>query len=478
MFLMLMASSWVLVICFVTFQYGRERLFKAEKLNSELQIFNMRVLDYLEHGDSLPDMSELDVSRFADGFTPLDLSGVRVSVITFAGDVVFDNMLDSLPVVNHLDRPEIAQAMTYGTGYTLRRRSETTDDNYFYSAMKGNRYILRSAMPYSLSLRELLVVDSSFLWLMLGLTFLIGIVGYFSTMKIGTTISRLNLFAKKAERGEQISTDERFPHDELGDISNHIVRLYAQLQQATENLHREHQRTLFEEQEKIRIKKQLTNNINHELKTPVASIHACIETLLDHPELPVGKRTEFLERCHSNSERLCSLLNDVSTITRMDEGSRHIEKEPVDLRRIIDECVEENAPRLQERGITLDIIGFASTMPMKGNASLLGSVFRNLIDNAVAYAACSNISIRLVDDNDEACRISFADNGTGIEEKHLPHIFERFYRVDKGRSRKMGGTGLGLSIVNNTVSLHGGVISAANRPEGGLEFVFTLKKNT
>ena len=120
---------------------------------------------------------------------------------------------------------------------------------------------------------------------------------------------------------------------------------------------------------------------------------------------------------------------------------------------------------------------FPPHVEIEGNPSLIGSIFRNLADNASAYSGGSDIYIRLLDDTAEEYRISFADNGVGVGEEHLPHLFERFYRVDKGRSRKMGGTGLGLAIVKHAVLFHGGTISVHNRKEGGLEFIFTLKKH-
>lgn len=134
--------------------------------------------------------------------------------------------------------------------------------------MKGDGIIVRSAVPYSVSLREVLAADWEFLWFMLGVTLLMSIAAYFTTRRLGHNITRLNEFAERAERGERIDERETFPHDELGDISNHIIRLYARLQRTTADRDREHALALHEEQEKIRIKKQLTNNINHELKTP------------------------------------------------------------------------------------------------------------------------------------------------------------------------------------------------------------------
>ena len=121
---------------------------------------------------------------------------------------------------------------------------------------------------------------------------------------------------------------------------------------------------------------------------------------------------------------------------------------------------------------------FRGPVEVEGNPSLLSSVFRNLADNAAAYSGGRDIFIRLEDDTDEECTILFADNGIGVDEEHLPHLFERFYRIDKGRSRKLGGTGLGLAIVRNAVEFHGGTITVHNRREGGLEFRFTLRKHS
>ena len=119
---------------------------------------------------------------------------------------------------------------------------------------------------------------------------------------------------------------------------------------------------------------------------------------------------------------------------------------------------------------------FKEQIVVEGNPSLIGSIFRNLTENAISYSGGKNIYITLVENNDGQCRISFEDDGCGVEEKQLPRLFERFYRVDKGRSRRMGGTGLGLAIVKHAVQFHGGTIVALNREDGGLQFEFTLNK--
>ena len=466
LFLLLLAFSWVLVACFIVFQYGREKHFKAERLNARLQLLNLRMLDALDEGVEPAACIAAHNGPFEE---------LRVTIIDRQGNVLFDNSLDTLPAANHLDRPEVAEALAHGSGYTIRRHSESTHRNYFYSAMLGDRYIIRSAVPYSVPLSTVLAADRVFLWFMLGVTLLMSIAGYFATRRLGHNISRLNDFAQRAERGERIDEPESFPHDELGEISNHIIRLYARLQQTTADRDREHALALHEEQEKIRIKKQLTNNINHELKTPVAAIQGYLETLLANPSLDAGRRTEFLEKSCAQIERLRRLLSDVATITRMDEASQVIRKEPVVVNDLIAEVAEEMALKPAEQRLRVNV-DFPERVEVVGNPALLSSIFRNLADNAAAYSGGRDIYIRLLDNSPEACTILFADNGIGVRDEHLPHLFERFYRVDKGRSRKLGGTGLGLSIVKNAVMIHGGTISARNRERGGLEFRFTLRK--
>ena len=193
--------------------------------------------------------------------------------------------------------------------------------------------------------------------------------------------------------------------------------------------------------------------------------------------LTAEKRTAFLEKSCAQVERLRHLLSDVSTITRMDEGRELIGKEPVVLNDLIDEVRAdmELRPEGQRLRVNCD---FQGPVEVEGNPSLLSSVFRNLADNAAAYSGGRDIFIRLLSDTAEACTILFADNGIGVDEEHLPHLFERFYRIDKGRSRKLGGTGLGLSIVKNAVVIHGGTITVRNGERGGLEFVFTLRKHS
>lgn len=463
----MLGYSILLVGCFIVFQYNREKEFKAEEMNTRLQIINTYLLTELEKGKDIREISLADFHPFEN---------VRLSVISDDGTVIYDNSMDSVPGRNHLNREEIRQALKSNSGYTVRRHSESTGGYYFYSATKGNGgYIVRTAVPYSISLVTLLKPDFRFMWIMGIVALVMCVLGYYATRRIGQHIMRLNRFAERVESGNPISDTEPFPNDELGAISSHIVRLYVRLQQAHIDRDREHKAALYEQQEKERIKKQLTNNINHELKTPVASIKICIETLLAHTDLSKEKRDLFLQRCLSNTERLQRLLADVSLITRMDDGSASIVKQAVNLSDLIGTAVTEHQMIAESKGIVIEN-EVVHALPMSGNPSLLEAVFNNLIDNAIAYSSGTVIKIRLLHEDEEKITLSVADNGIGIADEHLPKLFERFYRIDKGRSRAVGGTGLGLAIVKNAVMLHDGSISVENINSGGLSFRIILSR--
>jgi len=229
--------------------------------------------------------------------------------------------------------------------------------------------------------------------------------------------------------------------------------------------------------EKQRILKQhLTSNIAHELKTPLASIKGYLETILNNQNIPAEKQKYFLEKAFAQSERLTDLLNDISLLNNIEDAGGLFEFKSVSLKPVIRDVVENLKSRLTDKNIdcTIDV---ESDVIVNGNESLLFSVFQNLIENSINYAgANTQITIRKYLEDEKFYFFQYTDSGVGIQEEHLPRIFERFYRIDYGRSRETGGTGLGLSIVKNAVILHKGAISVKNRPEGGLEFLFSLAR--
>jgi signal transduction histidine kinase len=221
------------------------------------------------------------------------------------------------------------------------------------------------------------------------------------------------------------------------------------------------------------LKQQITENIAHELKTPVSSIKGFLETIL-HGNTDKARTMDYLKRAYSQSCRLSDLIHDISLLTKIEEAGRLYKVEEVNLEELIRDIYGEIQPKLQELNISLDL-KIQDNLIIKGSSALLYSIFRNLFDNAIDHAG-NEITIRL--DNyhtdEEYFFFSFSDTGTGVPDEDLPRLFERFYRVDKGRDRKRGGTGLGLAIVKNAIRFHKGDITVKNRNGGGLEFLFTL----
>lgn len=363
-----------------------------------------------------------------------------------------------------------------------------TDSKNKTLTYKGGMYILLALLiltlvggvityRFSLLSHELHseLTDEIIFYSIIGLASIATVLAIMLAMRLNRNLKSLKRVSEAMENGADIESVPNFANDELGDMSRHIIDLYKRLRQASSDLEREHGVALHEHQEKLRIKRQLTNNINHELKTPVAAIQGYLETLINNHDMSDEERNSFIEKSYAHSQRLSQLLHDVSTITRLEDGSSRIECESVDLGSIIEEIRSDIALLPDDRRMRVNV-SLPENMMVNGNPTLLMSIFKNLTDNAIAYSGGRDIYINATLDNSDAYTITVGDNGIGVDEDHIGHIFERFYRIDKGRSRKLGGTGLGLSIVKNAVLFHGGDIEVYNRKMGGLEFKFTLPK--
>lgn len=234
--------------------------------------------------------------------------------------------------------------------------------------------------------------------------------------------------------------------------------------------------TTAQEQEN-RLKRHLTQNISHELRTPVSSILGYLESILSNPDLPKERQHFFIERSFQQTQRLSDLLQDITVLNKIDEAKDFFDKSEVDISAIVKDVFNDVHLQLEVKNVQINNC-LPEFLTIHGNRSLLYSIFRNLTDNALAYAGNNiTINVTLLREDTQFYYFSFSDNGPGVNEEHLQRLFERFYRIDKGRSRKYGGTGLGLAIVKNAVLFHGGHITAKNVNEGGLNFLFSLKKN-
>ena len=226
-----------------------------------------------------------------------------------------------------------------------------------------------------------------------------------------------------------------------------------------------------------RLKHDMTNSIAHELRTPVSCARGYLETILNQP-LPEEKQRYFIERTYNQMIRLSQLISDVSMITKLEEASDLYALQELTPYSVVEEVKAALEIKLQEAQMTI-CNRIPEQTTVQANHSLLYAVFANLTENSIRYAGTgTTIEIDQTMEDERYYYFTFADNGPGIpESESLAKIFDRFYRIDGGRSREMGGSGLGLSIVRNAIRFHGGEISAKNRPTGGLEFFFSLAKS-
>lgn len=557
-------------VCFLLFQYQREREFSQEKLNHVLSNYNYQLFRRTREAADI----DKTVGQFIEEIPQKEL---RVTIIDPNGKVLFDNS-GAEEFNNHNDRSEVRKARMYNEGFAIRT-SGSTGKRYFYSASNIGSYIYRSALPYDPYVQKALSTDKDFIYFMILMTLIFFFVLSRFTFSIGRTISKLRDFALNIEKDRIAETDYIFPNDELGDISKNIVTLYHRQQKAKDELSMEREKLIkhfqyakegfamftaegkeilsnilfiqflnvisdnqirqaedvldikelepvklflsknipntnrkrkvlresatidkngkiflaecilfldnsyeiaindiSRQEEESRMKRQLTQNVAHELKTPVSSIQGYLETIISNPELASDKRQFFLERCYSQSTRLTGLLRDISVLNRLDEASEMFDLADINIAKLIAEIQKECSKEIEEKQIATEVI-LPGDPTIHGNYSLLYSIFRNLFDNAIAYAGEGiTITVNCYKEDPKFYYFSFSDNGVGISEEHINRIFERFYRVDKGRSRKVGGTGLGLSIVKNGVNFHKGQISAKSSQGKGVTFFFTLKK--
>ena len=257
-----------------------------------------------------------------------------------------------------------------------------------------------------------------------------------------------------------------------GDLSVRApVRGSGELRELAENYN-----TMAEQLERLdQSRSQFVSNASHELRTPLTTMKIMLETVMYEPDMPQDLRTEFMQDMNHEIDRLTGIVNDLLTLSRIDSESMEMKTEPVDMSALTTEVIHLLRPVAEKRGQRIES-AIASDLMMDGDRDRLYQILYNLTDNAIKYTPeGGHIGIMLTEENGSLVwRVR--DDGIGIPEEDQKHIFERFYRVDKARSRETGGTGLGLSIVKQLVAAHGGTISVYSETGKGTEFTVVLPR--
>lgn len=524
----------LLTLSFLYYHYEQEENVAVMNQQASMRNINESVFDLIRiRGENdFSDSCAIYLQRYVSHY---DKRGLRVTLIDVSsGDLLFDSSMPADVVAgNHADRPEIRQALTEGHGYDVRRLSSLMNEEYFYVATYHPEFpfIVRSSLPYKLAMDRdrsgdiiLMIVAGAIIALVLFLIYRIfkmargaefatqKLLQHLRTAQEGVAIfdSKRRLVFANSLFGEyadfissknlakvedilcqpELARIKRFVENE-GYYNNSVQETLVSYNIEKSGRVFAVRGVLFRDkglevsinditaaEEQTRIKRQLTQNIAHEFKTPVCGIQGYLETILqNYPDnMSEDQMLHFLERCYSQSNRLNTLVQDISQLNEMTGTAQRINKETVDLSKLVANIVQETGDKLAASEMSVEN-NLPDNLVINADSSMLYSIFRNLIDNAIAYAGKGTvIKISCFRADEQYYYFTFADNGTGVPDEHLSRIFERFYRVDKGRSRKLGGTGLGLAIVKNAVALHGGTISARNAQGGGLEFVFKLQR--
>ncbi|MEO8759411.1 MAG: ATP-binding protein [Bacteroidia bacterium] len=282
--------------------------------------------------------------------------------------------------------------------------------------------------------------------------------------RIEETLTKLRKLNTSAPEIKPVYTD---------DIADPLERFNAEIIQ----LSNERQKELEQLQKLENYRKEFLGNVSHELKTPIFNIQGYVATLIDGGIHDPKINIEYLKRADKSVDRMINIIDDLETISQLETGSLSLDIESFNIVEMINDVCKEIEIQAQKKNITLNIITPKDSIKIKADRFRIRQVFANLLSNSIKYGKENGETSVTLNLDKERVSIIIADNGIGIEEKHLPRVFERFYRVDKGRSREQGGTGLGLSIVKHIIEAHNQTISVSSKESEGTTFAFTLPRN-
>lgn len=393
----------------------------------------------------------------------------RITVILPSGAVVGESEESPAEMENHSGRPEIAAALSGATGVALRR-SRTLDREMMYVALPLSRggetvAVVRASMPVKAltdvmhRLDARIALEAALVALCMG-----GIVFLLSRRMI-KPLDEIRRGAQRFRDGDLSYRIRVRGPSEIASLAGALNHMAAELSTRMERL-----RQLED------MRREFVANVSHELKTPVTSIRGFAETLRDGVEADPRLAKQYLGIIAAQAGRLSSIIEDLLQLSRIEEemrGSGLLERERVMILPVLNAAAGMLASAAKDKFVRIDV-ACDEELSSNINAHLVEQAVANLIDNAVKYGG-EGKSVRVEGSSEgKELLIRVMDEGPGIPAEHLPRIFERFYRVDKGRSRKLGGTGLGLAIVKHIAGLHGGSVSVESEMGRGSTFTIRL----
>ncbi|RGI45556.1 MULTISPECIES: sensor histidine kinase [unclassified Roseburia] len=376
------------------------------------------------HVIELLNIDDLAVEIEKDPYNPID-DDLRITLIGTDGEVLYESLLNKDEMDNHNERPEIIEAREKGEGEAVRYSATSGTHTFYYAERLQNGNVLRIGRD-SVSVNRIMVNT-------LVIVLVIALCILFVCMGISHYLTK-----KLVEPIEKLATNIM-----LVDENN----VYEEIRPFVNTIKEQHINIINNAQ----LRQEFTANVSHELKTPLTAISGYAE-LIGNGMTGKEDTIRFSNEIHSNANRLLSLINDIIKLSELDEADHQMEMEKIDLYKLAENCVQMMQVTAEKQGIRLTLQG-ESTMIM-ANKGLMDEVFYNLCSNAIRYNKPGGSVTVTVGTKDERPFLSVADTGIGIPKECQERVFERFYRVDKSRSKSTGGTGLGLAIVKHIVAQH------------------------
>lgn len=416
-------------------------------------------------------MARLDHSQSS---TLAHSAGGRLTIISSDGHVVVESDAQANLMENHRERPEFQRALLGEVGSDIRL-SRTTGLEYLYVAVPFSRGAIRLAVPLSDIDRQISQIRRQLI-LSVVLAFLPAIlVAAFFARHVSAKLAAIIEYAAKLANGDLRAHLRPLGRDELGTLGSRLCETGKHLQSMVAALEAEHEK--LERLERVR--KDFVINVSHELRTPLASIQGYSETLLEGAIHDPRHNVRFLQIIHQNAERLGRLTSDLLTLSRIEMKREKFQFAGYYVNTLIQDCVDAMAPIAAKKAVPIRFEPAPDGTEVFCDAEAIHQVLSNLLDNALKYTPVGgHVTVSALATTGalgrEEIEIAVSDTGVGIPAEDLPRLFERFYRVDKARSRELGGTGLGLAIVKHLVLAHGGRVWVDSQPDSGSTFRFTL----
>ena len=379
----------------------------------------------------------------------MNFENLRVTIVDKEGKVIFDNFADTKQMDNHKDRPEIDDALETGEGSCVRHSDTLAKNTFYYALRRTDGTVLRvgkeSDSIYSILLEILPEI--------IAIIALIFVVSWILTLLFAKNI--IKPIQRMAE--DMDSIEEKDGYKELVPFIRKIKTQHEDIMKSA------------------KMRQVFTANVSHELKTPLTSISGYAE-LIENGMAADDDVRRFAKEIHRNSKRLLTLINDTIRLSELDMTEKTIEFEDIDLYELAENCVSMLQINAEKHQVFLSLFG--SSCHVCANKGMMEELLYNLCDNAIRYNKVDG-SVKVILKNEEDCvKLQVKDTGIGIPQKSTDRVFERFYRVDKSRSKQTGGTGLGLAIVKHIVAKHNAKIDLSSELGKGTTITVIFPKNT